>query len=283
MARSKMARTTREALTMPFDLIGFSEAAPGNAAGGNLIAAGLIDSLYRASGDDIFIKKGLNWLLGVMYAAESTPGRVEVKQASMGSLPYEFVRALDLNDADPIGGFTDLRYRPMPLFEDEKLNAYSFNATDEDTLVGLMVGSGRFDRKDVEAVIPTHRIRGYADQTLTANSWTLCSITWDHSLPKGDYAIVGCEIGSYISSGFMAALGRLILKGEVPYRPGVPVTQLAGDKVTFDSISHHPYSKWPIMKEIKLNYNLMPDIEILSPAALTDHIVELELVQLTRG
>lgn len=65
---------------MPFDVIAFSEATPGTGTVG--VAADSGDTLYRCSGDDIDIKPRINYLLGVLYAVESTPGYCRVKQPS---------------------------------------------------------------------------------------------------------------------------------------------------------------------------------------------------------
>jgi len=259
---------------MPFDVIGFSEAAPGT--GTPAIAVGLNDQIYRVSGDDIFIKDRASYLLGVLYAAESTPGYAELRQPSL-KVPYNFLKSADINDPDPIVGFSNLLGRPMPLKAGEKLNAHSNNATDEDTLIGLLVGDGILKG---EGLSPTHSLRGSADQTVTANSWTGVSMTWVNDLPAGEYAIVGMEYGAYIAAGFMLALARLIQKTESTWRPGVPVTQLAGDKLTLDAIADHPYTRWPLMRDVTLKHDLMPTFEVLSPAALTDHAVVLDLVKI---
>ena len=238
---------------MPFDLVGFSEAAPGT---GVVAIAAPTDQVYLTTGDDLTVKTRAALLLALFYAAETTPGYAEVRQPSI-KVPYNFIRALDLNDADPTGGFNDFRARPLPLTAREKLNVYSSNATDEDTIIGLMLGDGSIGTPSIESVRPTHSLRGYADQTLTANVWTTVTPTWQNTLEAGTYAIVGMKYGAYISSGFMAGLARLILT-ESTFRPGVPITQLAGDKITFDAICNHPLEKLPRMTDIVIDHDYLP-------------------------
>ncbi len=258
---------------MPFDLVGWSEAAPGTGTVG--VAGGLLDQFYRVVLDDIWVRADTPYLAGLVYSAESTPGYAELRQPGLDP-PLMFIQSADLNDACPINGFSNLLERPARIKPSTKLTAYSNNATDEDTIIGALLASGVMT--PYKGPID-HIIRGYADQTLTANSWTMCNITWNQDIPEGNYSIVGCKIGSYISSGWMAALGRLLLKGKYAnWRPGVPVTQAAGDKLVLDATDDLPYTQWPLMPEVGLNHAHMPDIEILSPAALTDHIVELQLV-----
>jgi len=161
---------------------------------------------------------------------------------------------------------------------EEYITAYSNNATDEDTIIGLLLGSGRITTDMIEAVTPTHKIRGSADQTLTANTWTGVTMIWDQTLPKGRYAIVGMLYGAYIASGYMTGLARLIMPESI-WHPGVPIHQAAGDKVTVSADTFCPWDKWPIIKEFEIEHDNMPTFEVLSPAALTDHVVELELVK----
>lgn len=260
---------------MPFDMVGFSEAAPGT--GTVNVAVGLAETQYRVVGDDLIIKEGRDVALALWYAAESTPGHARLTQP--GKTPdYQFLPSVDLNDPDFVGGFSNHLQRPLKLIPKTKLNGISVNATDEDTIIGVLLGSGPMVPY---AGMITHKIRGSADKTLTANTWTSFTPIWDFSLPEGHYNIVGLKVGSYISSGFMLGLARLIMKDDdaMKWRPGVPLTQLAGDKVTLDNTANHPWEKWGLMPEIYLTEDNMPDIEILTPAALTDHACELELVK----
>lgn len=262
---------------MGFDLIGWSEAAPGT---GTVGITAPQDDIYTTVGDGIMIKPRAPYLLLVSYTAESTPGYVRFDSPTLqkGGRRYTFIRSVDLNDVDPAGGITDMRHRPLELAPGEYLEPKSNNATDEDTLIGAMVGDGYWPQSRLEGLTPTHRIRGYADQALTANAWTTCAITWDQSLEAGRYYIVGFIAGSYKASGVGLVLARLIL-GESNWRPGVPALQATGDKLVVDAISEHAWSKWPIMQGIELQHHSMPDVECLSPMANTDLVVELELIK----
>ena len=264
-------------ILVPFDLIGWSEAAPGTGTVG--ITAPATEKYYTISGDSIKAKSRAAWLLGLLYAAESTPSNAKLAQPSLVN-DYQFVRAMDLNDADPALGFSDHRGRPLALMPDEFITTYSVNGTDEDTIIGALLGSGRITTAMIEQVTPTHKIRGSADQTLTANAWTGVSMTWDQTLPKGRYAIVGMLYGAYIASGYMTALARLNIPESI-WKPGVPIHQAEGDKVSLMSVVQCPWEKWPVYKEFEIEHDNMPTFEVLSPAALTDHAVELELVKVS--
>ncbi|RLG68659.1 MAG: hypothetical protein DRO11_08755 [Methanobacteriota archaeon] len=259
---------------MPFDILAWSEAAPGTGTVG--IAAPTTEG-YKVSGDGIKIQSKANLLLGLWYAAESTPGYALLEQPSLGVQYPRFLRSCDLNDPDFYAGFNDLLDRPLPLYPNEFLVAKSNNATDEDTLIGVIVANGFWNpyRGKID-----YRIRGYADQTLTANAWTDVSMSWDYNLPDGRYAIVGMTYGAYIASGFMQGFARVKLT-ETMWRPGVPIIQAEGDKVqVMSSMGVAPYHKWALSREISFKSEAMPDFEVISPAQLTDHVVELELVKI---
>lgn len=260
---------------MAFDVIGFSEGAPGT--GTVNIAGGLQDTLYTVVGDNITLK---SWrevnLLGLLYLAETTPGYAEIYQA--GRDPnVQFVKSADVNDLNPLGGWTHMFDRPIQLKPGSIIQALSNNATDEDTIIGLILGDGYLE--PYKGPI-SERIRGICDQTLTANTWTACTITWDKTLEKGRYAIVGMVAGSYVATP-LYGMARLLLKGAgAQFRPGGPLVGLAGDKLTLDLQGEMPASKWPQMANIDFDSDNMPNMELLSPGALTDHVLELELVRI---
>lgn len=257
---------------MPIDIIGFSEAAPGT--GTVEIAGAGGDTFYRVEGDDIIIKDKKSYVLGVFAAAESTGARVLLRQPDL-KLDYEFLKCMLLADLDPTQGWTHLFGRPLPLAPSDKLNALCVNATDEDTIIGVMLGSGKISQASLDAVNPTHTITGYSDTTLTANTWTACAITWNQDLPKGEYAVVGMKVGAWIASGIMSCIARLT--GIEGSRIGVPVAIMEADHEEFQSITTLPFVNFPLMPTVKFPHNDMPSLECLSPAALTDENIELLL------
>jgi hypothetical protein len=260
-----------------FEVIGFSEAAPGT--GTVNLAAGLADQIYDEVGDYVRIKPGINNLIGVFYAAETTGGYALIRQASLKT-DHAFIRSTDLNDLDAMKGLTWMGARPLPLKGGENVQALSNNATDEDTIVGLFLASDArmFDESTLNAVLPTHRIRGIGDTTITANQWSNVPITWDQTLPVGLYHPVGMKVAAYLST-YGAGLARLITQNGAQFRPGVVVEGSVGDKVQYDAGSQVlPCSRWPILDSINFNESFMPNIEVLSPIADTDFVVELELV-----
>lgn len=258
---------------MPFDLIGFAEATPGTGTVG--IAAALNETLYRTTGDDVLLNKEALLLLGVHYSALTTPAALQLRQP--GQVHKEFVRSMLSSTTNPALGQTHLFGRPIQL-QNDKLNAYSINATDEVTLVGLMLGSGKIPVASQESVKVDYTIRATIDQALTAHTWTFGNATYAQAIPKGKYAIVGMRGGAYKAANPYPTLARVLLPGDNSWRPGVPLQTMTGDKTILSVATEAPWEMWPLMPEIAFDTEIgYPNFELLSNAANTDFSIELAL------
>lgn len=264
---------------MPFDVIGFAEATPGT--GTPAIAAASGDTLYRTSGDDIYVQQKAPLLLGLLAAGAATAGRARLKQPSM-PLYYEFAKScLVENVDDPSDGFSDIKNRPLMLVPGEKLNVYLQNAADEAALIALFLGDGKITQQMLDAVSMTHIITGYADTTLTAYTWSTLTMTWDQDLPEGLYQIVGVKAAVYKAANPGIGVMRFVFSEPraAAWRPGAPVSIMEGDKVEIQSIPKFPLAQWPNMPNIVFRHDKLPTIEMLNPMAVTDERVELALAK----
>lgn len=261
---------------MPFDVIGFGEATPGTTT--IPLAGGLGDTLYRVNGDDIYCKSQAPYLLGVIASSVSTGGRILVRQPSL-PIDYEIIKNTLMASPDPAGQYTDMLARPLPLVPNEKINVLTVNATDEDALVGLLLGSGKITKQMQDAVNPTHRLMGYADTTVTAYTWSALTMTWNQDLPEGRYAPIGMRVGVFKSSIAQTGLARLRFK-EVPsasWGPGVPTAETGAAHLEFQDITKVNCYDWPLMPQVSFRHDQLPDVEILGAEAFTDEDVELLL------
>lgn len=260
---------------MPFDLVGFGEATPG--ANGKL-AVGLLDTLYRVSGDDLHVKPQAPWLLGVACYGESTLGRTKIIQPTL-PIDIEILKGALLSDGDPQYGLTDMRGRPLPLIPSEKLNVEVVNATDEDGITFLMLGSAQITQAMLDAVSPTHRVIGYADTTATAFTWSPLTVTWNQTLPKGRYAVVGMKYGYFKTTPAMPSAARLMFKEahSAGWRPGVVGSEMQADHEEMQSIGRDVFADWPLMPNINFDTDNLPGVEVLSAEAHTDEEIELLL------
>lgn len=260
---------------MPFDIIGFLELTPGT--GLVNLAGALGENLYRvANTDDIINKTENQFLLGAFCAAVSTGQDYRVRQPSL-AIDHQFHKIMLESDLDPIQGYEHFFGRPLPLIGAEKINALITNGTDESSMIGLMIGNAPISRGMLDAVRPTHIIRGIGDTTLTAKTWTTVSMTWDQDLPKGEYAIIGMKAGHYIAAAPLAAIARVLIPGNNSWRPGCPSALMEADHEEFQSITAMPFTRWPLMRQVTFVHTAMPNMEYLSNKALTDETVELLL------
>ena len=261
---------------MPFDVVAFLETQTATALSG---VATVPDRYYDTHLDDLKVKDQARFLAGLLQIGVTTPKYCEVRQPSL-KIPPRFYKACLTTVVDHRAGFTNMLNRPLPLYPKEKLNVYLQNETAEYSLVALWLSNGKITQAALDAVSPTHNITGYSDTTLTANIWNDVPITWDQDLPKGTYSIVGMRVGSYLAAS-TPGVARLQLKGKEAgaWHPGVIVNEITADKTIDVNNLMGPDQVWPLMPEISFTDDLMPDLEMLSLTADTDHIVELSLVK----
>lgn len=270
---------------MGFDLIGWAEATPG---AGGFIAAGKGDDFYsiESSLDGIYLQEGKVALAEVMAFAESTGSYIYLTQPRLK--PHHYFTRICNWDKDvgtsaitlPGEGITKLHGRPLILAAKEWLKVYMTNATDEDALIGAIVGNEVFNQAALDRVRPTHILRGTVDQTVTALTWTSGTITLAEDLPDGHYAVVGMNVGAWLAGDNMAALARLIFRGKPGdiWRPGVATHPLQADK-SWMKCTHgwHDFSHWPLDPLMSFKSDQVPRLEVLSPLAYTDFEVNLLL------
>lgn len=270
---------------MPFDVVAWYES---QAASALTACAGVSDDIYRVSGDDIYVKSRASFLGGLVCGAptQATHKYFELRQPSL-KVPYRFYQFGDFDGTGANQLAKSLQHlfaHPLPLYPDEKLNAYVQQSTNEAKIVFAWLVSGVAKLADIEAVEPTHVITGEVDQALTAGSWTTCAITWDQDLPIGRYAVVGMKVGSYKATGWYGGVARLryLPEEDKPiWRPGVLIQNMTADKLGFqtyvEGFDNKNFMRWPLMPEVSFRHDQMPDIEICAGAANTDHVVNLIL------
>jgi len=263
---------------LPFDLVSFSEATPGTGDPA-AIAVSLADTLYRTTGDDLFIKKEAPWLLGLGSFIEAQGARTVLSQPSL-PLNYEFLKGGLLSSQSPMLGWNHLFARPLPLIAGEKLNVGIEMIADEDAVVYLLLGSSKITQSMLDAVNPTHCITGEANTTITANTWTNCPVTWDQDLPKGRYAPVGMIFSYWLTAApTMPAAARLVFHEahSAGWRPGVVGCYLDKDHEELQTLDYFPAIDWPLMSNIDFPSDNLPDIEVCGPEAHTDQNFQLLL------
>jgi len=254
---------------MPFNMVGFCEATPGTGTIPLLPAAN--EQLYRVSGDDLYVTREAPFVLGVLGVGTSTLGDVLLRQAKM--IDYSILKNSLVGDLAAICSFSNYFARPLPLRVD-KLNALVVNATDEASLIGVMLGSGKITQNMLDAVNPTHVITGYSDTTTTALTWSHCPMTWNQTLDAGIYEIVGMRASIYGNTEI--GLARISIPGSQSWKPGVPANQASADHEENQGLHICPAKDWSLMG-VRFDTEHMPDVEVVAIGAATDENIELTL------
>jgi len=267
---------------MPFDIVAFHESQTATALSP---IASVVDDVYQSgssTSDDLIVKARAPFLGAILAACitGSTFKYAEIRQPSL-KVPYRSYTGTDLDCTVPERALQNFFANPLPLYAAEKLNALIQNSTAEVSEIFLWLVSGKCTRAMMEAVSPTHMITGHADQTLTAGVWTKATVSWDQDLPKGRYAVVGMDGGSYVSGGgnYPFTVARLLLLDST-WRVGCIFRELWADKIALESLQGNKYDtlhRFPVMKEISFAHDALPDLELLSGHARTDHVCNLLL------
>ena len=259
---------------MPYNLVGFCEATPGT--GIVPLAPGDKEGLYSIAGDDLKVTKEAPFVLGVVAVAVSTGARAILRQPKM--IDYDIIKVAEAGMSSPTCSFSPYMARPLPLRVD-KLTAYIVNATDEAALIGVLLGSGKITRAMKDMVNPTHVIHGIGDTTVTQYAWSPCPITWTEDIDAGVYEVVGMRVGTYVAAAWQMGLARLSIPGSQTWKPGVPTTRMLADHEEYQNARDEgKYAEWSQMG-IRFDTERMPNIELLSLAAITDENIELTLVK----
>lgn len=257
---------------MPFNMVGFSDDAPG-AVGTDEVPVGLAERLYRVAVNDLYVTKEAPYVLGVFYAYEATGARCLLRQPKM--VDYNIIKGCITADRDAPRGQSHYFGRPLPLRVD-KLNALTVNAANEDTIIGVMLGSGKITQAMLDKVNPTHVIEGYSPTTIVANTWTHCPVVWYQDLDAGVYEIVGMRAQGYLAANLWSGLIRIAIPGSMSWQPGVPAHLGGADYELYSEETYEPWTRWPLMG-VRFDTEHMPNIEALSPSAWTHERVELTL------
>lgn len=216
--------------------------------------------------------------MGLGAFGESTLGRTILKQPSL-PLDYEFLKGALLAAQSPSLAWNHLFGRPLPLIGGEKLNIEVENATDEDGICFLALGSGKITQAMLDAVNPTHIITGYADTTATAFTWSALTMTWQQDLPEGFYEVVGMVYSYWLTTApTMPSAARLTFKTRegAHWRPGVLGNYIDKDHEELQTGDYFPARHWPLMG-LRFPHDQMPGIEVCSAEAHTDENIELLL------
>jgi len=248
-----------------FTLVGYTESQD-SASLTNVVA--LSDPHIRVSGDDVIVPSGLNYVGGVYAIGADTTRAQLVSPSIRRRYPFEIVPVeVAAEPADPVKYFP-LFDNPLQLDPDESLNAQAAennaSAGRSTVLVWLCDGA---TAPITGAEIFT--IRATNTSTLTAYAWTNGALTFNDTLPAGDYALVGAR-GS--SAGLIAF--RFVFS-QYAWRPGAIGMDSVGE-VGAPIFRFGKLGEWG-----QFSHNTPPTVDFLSLSADTSQIVDLDLILLS--
>lgn len=233
-----------------------------------LNVAALVDPHVRVIGNDVVVPDALPYVGGV-YAIGVSLTRAQIVSPSIRRrYPFE-VTPIEIaaQPADPVK-YNPFFYSPIALDGDEALNFQAAEngagATRQTGLVWLcdgatapMTGAEMFT------------IRATNASTLTAFAWTNGALTFNDTLPAGQYQVVGMRASS---AGLLAA--RLVFS-QYPWRPGCIGSAILGSQAA-------PIFRLGALGEWgQFAHNTPPTVDFLSVSADTSQTVDLDLVLLS--
>ncbi|MAF43782.1 MAG: hypothetical protein CMI54_06410 [Parcubacteria group bacterium] len=255
---------------MPITTAVFYEDVDLAGAWGNLAA--LSDQHIFTAGDDLTVPE-LNQVVALTAGIGS--GGNQLARISSPSLrritlpqihPHNGGADADVEpDANP--PVYDLRRSPIPLDEDEALNAEGHSNTSAAAKQWVIVWLSNSTIQPVEGNITT--CRGTNTDTLVADVWTNGNLTLDEDLPKGRYQLVGMRA---LSAGLICA--RAVFRGG-RWRPGTIGCDDAQD-LTPDIFRHGRMGVWG-----EFDHNQAPSIDFLSMSGDSSQEVFLDLIKVS--
>ena len=248
-----------------FTLVGYTESQDSSSLTN---VAALADPHIRVSGDDIVVPPSLTYVGGV-YAIGASISRAQLVSPSIRRrYPLEVTPVeIAAEPADPVKYFP-LFDTPIQLDEDEALN---FQAAENGA--GAQQSSGFVWLCDgpVSPITGAEifTIRATNTSTLTAYAWTNGALTFNDSLPSGEYALVGAR-GS--SAGLIAF--RFVFS-QYAWRPGAIGMDTVGE-VGAPIFRFGRLGTWG-----EFSHNTPPTVDFLSLSADTSQTVDLDLILLS--
>lgn len=248
-----------------FTLVCFSESQDSSSL---VNVAAVADPHIRVSGDDISVPSAVS-NIGAVYAIGSAITRATLVSPSIRRrYPFEVVPVeIAAEPADPVK-FIPFFQSPIALDADESLNAQAAEngagANQSSVFVWLTDGP-------IQPVtgLEMFTIRATNTSTLTAFAWTNGALTFNDTLPSGEYAIVGMRASS---TGMIAA--RLVLS-QYPFRPGVIASDTTGE------VASTVFRFGNVGEFGRFTHLTPPTVDFFSISADTSQTVDLDLVMVT--
>lgn len=222
--------------------------------------AGMTDTKYQVTGDDIRVPKDYNKLIAA-YVVGATMTRAQLKSPSINKRAPLELAPIDAT-AEPVSRPPLIKMidNPFTLDSGEALNALTTNtatAGDDQSILVWLANSKITPIKD-SSEFP---VRATGTTTLTADAWSNVSLTLDQDLEVGTYEILGVKI---IGATVLAA--RLIFSKD-EMRPGVIGSDVITD-IDEEVFRHGNLGVWG-----EFEHDTPPKLEVYAAAGDTAQTV----------
>lgn len=223
------------------------------------------DNALTIQNNHIIPQRDSNLLYAAACGATITRARLNTPKLGVITSPH----IVQLNAALTFGNpqmFQDYFDNPLLLRGLEELQVFVTHtaATAEQNAFVGAIDTGR----QLAPPGDIYTIRGTAVGTLVANSWTnVGTITWNNTLPTGQYMIVG---GTFFSATALA--GRFILEN-IPWRPGSLAIQSLSNRID-KRFRFGDMGVWGLFHN-----TAMPQVEILATGADAAETIFMDIIK----
>lgn len=248
---------------MGFSLVAYNESVDASAADQNVAAA--VDQHVTTDGDDILVPGFAPNLAAVLYMG-ATAVRAQVTSPSLRRHTQLDVQPVNTN-TEPLAPTPYLYMwdRPEALEEGEGLRTVVTNGAAEQSTLGIWLQGERVTLPEG----PIQTVRATSATTLTAEVWSLCTLTLTQQLEAGRYAIVGMRM-----QGASARLARLVIPGS-EFRPGCIAYDAAGD------VEDQRFRRGGLGQSWgEFDHRFIPQVEVLADAADTAQTVWIDIIKI---
>lgn len=250
---------------MPFHLLAWAES----------LALVTDDSLTPVNDQVIPLSSGIFLLpndmtLFAACAFGTTLSRAKIVQPSIRVICDDFLRpiALTLLPADNMP-WSDYRQMPFNLRMNENLDIQATTSGAGPAVTSALAIISKNRMLDPAPMGQVYTLRGTATATAGVNIWTAAPMTWQNTLPQGNYAIVGMTaIGTTLKAA------RLIIPGQIE-RPGCSGVATLGIRPWDLMFNHGGLGRWGDFS----NWNL-PLVEVFCGSADTAQEIYLDVIPL---
>lgn len=237
------------------------------AAGSNLVDnPALADQVLNISGNDFFVPEEMPNIYG-LYCMGLNLTRAQMISPSMRRIFNEELGMLDAGAAIPSTSFKPWLYFPeemIPLEPDELLKNQVVHSNVGAQRITSLVWLADVAPQQV-SMIDSHSVRVTSTTAAVANAWSLLPLTFDQSLPAGQWELLGARLRSTNLQAF-----RFAFRGG-GWRPGFIGSAAVGDYI---DIRQHR-GRMGVLGTFR--HNLPPQIEVLCNGADASFAGELQL------